>query len=207
MAVSDYTTVDELKIFRQTPSGDTSDDALIALLIPEVSRSIDDYCHRWFYPKTATMVYDFQESYYLMLRDDLQSVTTLNHANGTQTLTSQYYLLYPVMGPPYRWIERDQTYGLPFLWTNTPQQAISIVGVWGYLENGATPNRIGLACRLWLTYLLDELSHQGVRSTTIGDYSITYVTAIEMLKNGPPESVEKVLAYFVKRNFASNVKW
>ncbi len=206
MAADDYTSLSAYRIFREYDDDDTIDDALISSLIPGVSRAIDDHCHRWFWPKTATMVYDFQEPDYMMLRDDLESVSSIVHALN-ETLNSQYYLLYPNNGPPYRWIEINTNYGYNFRWVNTPQKAISITGVWGYLQAGATPSRITMACNSWINYLITVARNAGVKSKKTGDHEVTYAAALDYLRNGPPSEVAGYLAHFIKRTIGSNVKW
>lgn len=206
MSASDYTTLGLYRAFRQYSSDDTSDDELITYLIPTISRAIDAYCHRWFYPITDTRVYDFYETNRLMLRDDCMSINHIYHALNEE-LTSQYWFLYPVNGPPYRWIEINRHFGYRFRWVYTPQRAIQIDGVWGYLENDETPSRITLACQMWMNYLITLSRNAGVRSTSIGDYSVSYTAIAESLKNGPPTEAESLLKFYKKTTLGSNVKW
>lgn len=207
MAASDYTSLATFRSFHQYKSTNTKDDALISMLIEPVSREIDGYCHRQFWPETRTDLYDFQEVFKLMLREDLHSVTEITHGQG-EVLDPKYYILYPLMGPPYRWITINKHYGYGFRWTNTDQAAIAVTGIWGFLDKGGTtPSSITLACNAWINYLIQATKNAGVKSTSIGDYSVSFSAALDYLKNGPPNEVSGILARFKKANIASNVKW
>lgn len=203
MAVSDYTTIGNAKIVCGIPAGDTSRDELINYLIPKVSRHIDRYCKRFFYPKDATFRYDYQSEFKLWLRDDLNNLTEITNGDGTEMDISTMFL-YPVNGPPYQWVELNQSTGITFRWaTTTEQQCLSITGEWGYLEDGETPEPIQDACASWISYLLKVGKLAGVKSTTIGDFSTSYSNVLDYLKNGPPNESAFYLDGYVKRRFAT----
>jgi hypothetical protein len=207
VAVGDYTTLAGFRTFRQYKTANTKDDALISSLIAPVSREIDGYCHRHFYAKTETQTYDYQEQFKLHLRGDLHSLTSIVHGDN-ETLDSQYYILYPLFGPPYRWIVTNKHYGYGFRWVRTDQAAIQVTGVWGFLDSdGNTPTSIALACNAWISYLIQATKNAGVKSTSIGDYSVSYSAALDYLKNGPPNEVAGILARFKRTTIHSNVKW
>jgi hypothetical protein len=207
MAASDYTSLATYRSFRQYKTANTKDDALISMLIDPVSREIDGHCHRIFWPETRTDLYDYQEQFKLMLREDLFSVTAITHGDG-EVLNPMYYILYPLMGPPYRWITINRHYGYGFRWVRTDQAAISVTGMWGFLDKtGNIPSGITLACNAWINYLVQATKNAGIKSTSIGDYSVSYSAALDYLKNGPPNEVAGILARFKKVNIASNVKW
>ena len=189
MAITDYTSLSEAKIYSSIPVVDTSRDELITQIIPEVSRHIDTYCHRFFYPKTATTyIYDYQGESKLWLRDDLQTLTAVQNGDGT-ALDVSTLLLYPLNGPPYQWIEMNRSSGVTFRWTpTTNQRAITVTGTWGFLVNGATPPSITAACNAWISYLLKVGKLAGVKSTTIGDYTVSYSSVMDILRNGPPNA-------------------
>ena len=206
MAVSDYTTLANVKIVMGIPAGNTSQDDLINYLIPVVSRQIDDYCHRHFYPKTATEVYDYNDEWRLWLRGDLISVTEITNGDETE-LTSDHYFLYPNGGPPYGWIEINRSSGITFRFgATTDQQCISVEGSWGFLKDGSTPTQIANACTAWISYLVKLGKNAGVKSKTIGDYQIVYANTMDALGNGPPNEVSFYLDAFVKRRYGSNVR-
>jgi hypothetical protein len=197
---AEYTTVPKVKIQAGIDRDDTSQDAWIQSLIEPVSRAIDEHCHRWFYARTLTIPWDYQDPWKLMLWGrDLLSITTLTNGNGTAFSAGQYFL-YPTFGPPYRWIEIARNRGVLFNWSGTPQQAISIAGTWGYLEDGETPTRIQYAAAAWLSYLLKEGPDAGVRSKTIGDFSVSFGSLDEQLKE-PPGEVKNALGKFIMRDY------
>jgi hypothetical protein len=203
---SSYCTLADAKIAAEIPIDDTSRDSVIARLIPHVSRHIDTYCHRFFYPKTATEVYDYQGEWKLWLRGDLQSLTSITNGDGTLLDVSTIFK-YPMIGPPYQWLEINRSGSATFRWApTTNQQCISVVGSWGFLEDGETPENIVDGCTAWITYLLKVGKLAGVKSTTIGDYSVSYSSVLDVLRNGPPNEAGNYLDYYVKRRFATTNK-
>ena len=207
MATGDYTSLANLKDFCEIPASDTTRDIWLNTMIPVISRAIDRHCHRVFYPVTKSRVYDYQTSHKLFLKDDLQSCTQILHgASRAEVLPTSSYFLYPEIGPPYQWIEISESSTYVLRWsTPTPQQSIQVDGVWGYLENGSTPNGIGWACHAWINYLYKLGKNAGIQSTTIGDYTVSYNNVLAALNAGPPNEVAFVLDSFVRRsNFATN---
>lgn len=205
MSISDYSVIGDVKIVCGIPAGDTSRDDLINYLIPKVSRHIDRYCKRHFWPKTGSEVYDYQGEFKLWLRGDLQSLTSIVNGDGTtMDISTNKMFLYPLNGPPYQWIEMNVSSGITFRWTpTTDQQAITVTGVWGYLEDGDTPEPIKDACAEWIKYLLTVSKLAGVKSTTIGDFSTSYSNVLDYLKNGPPNEAAFYLDGYIKRRFAT----
>jgi len=120
---------------------DTDDDTLLLTCCQWARAQIDSICGRHFYPKIETITYDFVASYELTLDRDLIDITTLTNGDDS-TITSTYYKLYPSSGPPYAWIELDRAQGVIFSYSDTKQQCLSVLGVWGYDEiteaSGAT---------------------------------------------------------------------
>ncbi len=202
MAISDYAQIGDVKIVCGIPVGDTSRDDLINLLIPRVSRHIDRYCKRFFYPKTQTHKYDYQSEFKLWLRDDLHELTSITNGDG-EAMDISTMFLYPINGP-YQWIELNESTGITFRWApTTQQQCLSVTGEWGYLEDDDTPEPIKDACASWISYLLKVGKLAGVKSTTIGDYSTSYSNVLDYLKNGPPNESAFYLDGYVKRRFAT----
>lgn len=118
----------------------TGDDTLLLDCIEDASRALDGATHRHFYPKIATRYYDWQEQLCLEVDDgeDLLSITTLTTDNGDTTLTSdQYFLMcgesYNIQ--PYTRIKLNLDANVQFEFSNTPQQANAITGVWGYHDD------------------------------------------------------------------------
>lgn len=202
-SVAEYTTLAEVKTASSIPKEDLSRDELIAWLIPNVSRQIDRYCHRFFYAKTATQVYDYQGEYKLWLRWDLQSLTSIQNGDGTMFDITTLFK-YPIDGPPYQWIETNRASGITFRWSSTtPQQCIAVAGSWGYLEDGETPGPIANGCASWCKYVLQVAKLAGVKSKTIGDYSVSYSNVLDILRQGPPNEAGFYLDGYVKRRFAT----
>lgn len=192
MATGDYTDLTSLKQSLSIPDSDTTRDAWLARMITLTSRAIDKYCRRWFYAKTLSRIYDYQESRKLYFKADVQSITQILHGvNRAEVLDSSHYFLYPEVGPPYQWVEISEASTVVFRWsTLTPQQSIRVDGVFGYLEDGATPPIIAEACCAWIAYLRTANLSPGIKSKTIGDFSVSYNTAIESLASGPPNEVK-----------------
>lgn len=206
MAVSDYCTPEFVTAYRRSTDTNELSIELIARLIPIVSRAIDTYCRRHFYARTDTEVYDYQSPRRLMLRGDLLSVTQITNGDDS-VLPADSYLLYPLNGPPYRWIDLDTSVGMLFYVSGTRQRAISVTGSWGFLEDDGTPQPIQLACAAWCNYLSTVGKNAGIQSTTIGDYTESFGSLIESMRAGPPGEVASMLAYYRKRTIGSNLKW
>ncbi len=120
----------------------TEDDDWILTFCEWARAEIDHRTKRHFYPRVATRKYDFPGSLdCLWLDEELISLTTLTNGDSTE-ITSTYYKLYPYSGPPYWYIELDESQGVIFQYSTTRQQCISVAGVWGYDEitvaSGAT---------------------------------------------------------------------
>lgn len=121
---------------------DESDDAKLLTFCEWARAEIDHRTKRQFYPQIATRKYDYPGSLdCLWLDKELISLTTLTNGDATE-ITSTYYKLYPYSGPPYWYIELDESQGVIFQYSTTRQQCISVLGVWGYDEilvsSGAT---------------------------------------------------------------------
>lgn len=209
MAADDYATLAQVKLHLKIATDATFLDAWLNFIIPVVSRAIDDHCHRHFWAKTATRVFDYQSGKKLFFKADLHSVTEILHGvNTLEVLAASKYFLYPEIGPPYQWLEINESSNVQLQYSQfTQQQAISIRGVWGFLENGATPNRITWATCAWISYLHKLGANAGVKSKSIGDYSISYSSTLDYLRNGPPNEADGALGPFIRRsNIGSNLR-
>ncbi len=183
-----YTTVDAVRAFNQD---DEMSEALLALLIPAVSRAIDKYCRRMFYTVTATRLYDWTDAPAIRLRDDLVSLTGIT-CNDDTVIDIANLTLEPRIGPPYSRIAWNQGIGAAYAWSVTKTNALAIAGVWGYKAD--LPEDIGLACIAWVSDLyagsdsrgLDSVSGAGVRA------SLTKVS------EGPPPDVKGWLDHYRK---------
>lgn len=110
------------------------DDAQIDRAIASASRNIEGRLHRIFYPLLATRTFDWPQDskpWRLWLNQhELISVTTLT-AGGVAIAASDY-LLRPIDGPPYNSVEIDLSSSAAFSAGATHQDAISILGLFGY---------------------------------------------------------------------------
>lgn len=134
MTVSNlYITPADFLAWLSSTSTNTADDSVIASMIEEVSRYIDSYTARRFYPSIETHYYDIPNGRCIELGDDLLSVTTFSNGNG-DAITD--YILNSVNKPPYWEIKLKS--GTSTVWqfasTGNQEQVISLLGVWGYHE-------------------------------------------------------------------------
>lgn len=206
MADSDYTTLEHLKEYCVIPATSTSRDAWLTRMIPATSRAIDRYCRRFFWAKTTSRIYDYQESRKLYLKSDWNEITEILHGQGrAEVFDLAHLFFYPEIGPPYQWIEVSEASTIVFRWSSlTAQQAIKVTGVQGYLEDDATPPMIEAACCAWINYIrASGGENASVQSTTIGDYTISYFQAMQMLAQGPPAEAKSFLDPYVAPRFGS----
>jgi hypothetical protein len=122
----------------QNATGSTErTDALVDRAIAAASRTIDAETRRRFYPETGTRVFDWpapQTSTAWRLWLDHHSIVSLTSLTiaGTAATVSEFNLEPANDGPPYDRIETDLATSAAWSAGTTHQQAISIVGVWGY---------------------------------------------------------------------------
>ena len=99
----------------------------------------------------------------LKLDDDLLTVTTLTNGDGT-VLTSTYYNLVPKNSSPYYAISLKEAAG--YIWeadtSGNYENAISIVGTWGYAS--AAPDDIKEVCLEVAHNIYQRRSGQGTDS-------------------------------------------
>jgi len=136
VAINLYATVDDLKT-RLGLSG-TSSDALLLDLLEAASRAIDDDCHRHFFSETATRYFAGSKSAYLLLPDDLLSVTTLAaDSGGDRTWTGETWTegtdfqMWPDGVWPKTQLRELGDYGGSYSWS-ADAEYLKLVGVWGY---------------------------------------------------------------------------
>lgn len=126
-----------IKSFIFADTSVTDKDNRIDKLIARASAWIENYTGRHFFPWTGTKEFDFQRSTKLILGDDLVSVTTLAHGDGTDTIDSGDYFLYPLNAAddnkPYTSIEILVSDDF-LTYDDSKQSAIQITGKWGYCE-------------------------------------------------------------------------
>lgn len=186
-----YTDLDSVKIYLGLSDDDESADARLEGFIASASRAIDLFCRRRFYAYDETRVFDASalqtvssERVYgsmrywndtarkLWLDRDLISVEEFLNGDQSEILNADY-LLYPLNGPPYRWIELRLDRGRLLYWQNTPQAAFSVQGTWGYV----TPESeqiVPLATKMWAAIMFQTAQNPGVQSTSIGSFSVSF---------------------------------
>jgi hypothetical protein len=105
--------------------------------IESASRNTESLCHRIFYPRIATKNFDWPNNQRAVPgrlwldQHDLISVTTLS-SGGTVISSSNFNLEPNTDGPPYSRLELDTSTSASFGGGSTPQQDISITGLWGW---------------------------------------------------------------------------
>lgn len=231
--MGNYVSVDDVKVFASIT--DTSFDIRLALLIPVVEIAVETHCRRWFYAKTQTRRYDAQnytrtlygrlpdshDAKYvesrsgkkLWLDADLISLTTLMNGNDTEIPTTEVFL-YPLQGPPYRWIEIKEHSTYSFTYVNTPQSAFAVTGEWGDTR-ASSVELVKLACKAWVAMLLDDDLGKGIQSKSIGDFSVSYdlQQTSHMTPEGhqvlrPPRDISLLLESIIYRDIAAaGVNW
>ena len=133
-----YIKTSDFKAWQRTTSTDAADDAVIDDMIEQVSRFIDSFTGRHFFPTIQARLYnipafqDFNRNT-IMLDDDLLSLTTLLNGDGTTIASSEYVLLSANYTPYWAVKLRDTT---SISWqpnaTGSGEQVLSVAGTWGY---------------------------------------------------------------------------
>lgn len=136
-----YTTLESVKNdidFKET----ARNDAVVRRAIEGASRSVEGLMLRVFYPQVDTRSFDWPSefdgtSYRLWLdENELISVTTLT--SGSDTIAASDYILYPNAGPPFNRVELKQSGSASFGQGETPQNDVTITGLFGYSNDEET---------------------------------------------------------------------
>lgn len=131
----DLVTLDYVRQHRRLQTTETEDNALLQSLISEASAEFQRQIDRVCMPYTATHTFDYQAPYKLDLRGyDLCAVTTLTNGDGAAVSSGNYALRSPNVYPKWR-VEITANASVTFTWDDTPQEAISVAGIWGYVPN------------------------------------------------------------------------
>lgn len=136
-----YATLAEYKDYvtarGQTHTTDTTDDAVIELLLKSVSAFFDDQTQRNFYPRMETRYYDVPmnqaDGRALALDGDLLEVITVVNGDGV-TIPSTEYTLRPKNITPHSFIRlKDNS---TYIWASDGagdlHDVIEVTGIWGY---------------------------------------------------------------------------
>jgi hypothetical protein len=141
---NEYATLAQFKALPSITSSDSTDDALISVILTRASREIDSYCggRRFFKTATETRRYNTPSSAQLDLDDDLLALTTLTNGDASVIAASNYFLD-PVNDLPYHMITLKRSSGLVFMLDSggNYEQAITVLGDWGYVDRSASDAR------------------------------------------------------------------
>lgn len=133
-----YATREDLRVALSSAST-ARNDAQLDRALDAGSRSVEDLCNRTFWPVVASRSWDWPNRQYarawrLWLDDsDLISLTSLTA--GGDTIPVDDVILQPNRtGPPYRRLEIRLSSSSAFAAGDTPQEAITAVGLWGFCD-------------------------------------------------------------------------
>lgn len=157
--------------------------AQIDQAIDSASDDVDGWLNRHKHglaPRTATRYFDwpqrFSRAHRLWLdENELISVTTLT-AGGTVIVAADYFLEPVNSGPPYTYVEIDQSSSAAFASGDTTQRAISILGVFGINNDQKAAGSLENAIADATTTAVDV-----TRSDVIGVGSVITVESERML--------------------------
>lgn len=134
--MNEYATLKEFKVYAGVSKDNTDHDALIRDILTWSSRQMDRITRRFFYEMTQTRKFDCPTATFrdLMFDWPLLSLTTLTNGNAA-TIGSTNYFLYPDPNTePFLWLELRDDSGIVWEYSTTPQQAIQVLGEWGWHE-------------------------------------------------------------------------
>lgn len=127
---------------------EASDDGVILEHIEEASRALDDACgSRKFYPRLATLNFNYLDPFCLVLDQDLLSITTLTTSNdggsGTEVTSSQYWLQCGESNniQPYDRVVINRSTTAEFDYVTTPYKSQQVLGVWGFHDDYSNAHR------------------------------------------------------------------
>lgn len=135
------------------------------------ARQIHGLLHRHFYPDTKTVLFDQPDGANLWLYELELSAAPTQILSGGATMTAGVdVFLRPKSGPPYRYLEVSS--GGTVFWqsTNTPQNAISITGDYGYPTSPLVAGTLGLTVSAGATTIvLNDSGAVGVGALVLID--------------------------------------
>lgn len=122
---------------------DALDSAETARNNAQVDRAIDDatdaihgLCHRVFYPELRTMTWDWPNSqsptFNRLWLDDNELIELISAESGGVTIPTGNLLLRPDSGPPFTYVETDNSSSAAFAAGATTQRAVSFYGLFGF---------------------------------------------------------------------------
>jgi hypothetical protein len=140
--LADYCTLAQVRKYTDFKVvANTDDDALIEQLITAASKRIDEYTGRTFTEATETREFDAVrdvQGQRLWMDTDLLAVTSITNGDGTAIVASDY-VLEPSNSAPKFAIKLLASSGESWTYDTDPEQAISVVGEWGYMAGTIAP--------------------------------------------------------------------
>lgn len=188
-----YATLADLRAYLGIAAADTGDDVILAGLLERAEDLIDAWCGWGFEAKTATRYYDplvdvdRWDALLLHLDYPLLTLTTLTNGDA-DVITSAEYYLEPTNETPKWAIRLRSSTGLSWTYEDDSQQAISVLGTWGY---SPTPDGvIQQASIRWAGYMYRQ------RDSQVFDVTAQPAEGILTIPQGIPRDVERMLASY-----------
>lgn len=171
----------------------SNDDALIADLLLSAQKFLELETDKVFDVSTPTTRYftygedTSRDGLILHLDTFLISVTTLTNGDGT-VITSGNYKLFPLNRTPYSQIRLLASSGYAWTYTDDPEGAIAVNGLWGW---SATPDDS-------IKQLMKRLTGFLYRQKDAQAYDLTGFSEIGQIrvKHKLPEDIEKMIEYY-----------
>jgi len=189
--LGDYTTVEQVKI--ELGSSRSSDDSVIEGFIRQASRRIDAACHRHFYGTLLTRYYnpisDLMDYQTLLVSEDLAEVTEILLDDGT-TIPDTEYVLIPTNNPPYHGIRLKRASSYYWDYTQNPENAVAITGIWGYVSGSMPPDIIQYAAVQIAKWLYARRNTMFEQVGTDSNYTVP---------TGLPSDIDVLLRTYKKR--------
>jgi hypothetical protein len=187
-----YATLAQLRTYLKLGASETGDDALLTDLLARAQAMIDHACARTFEQSgDTTRYFDARrdvDGAMLYLDTDLAQITSVTNGDGA-TIASNQYATEPRNTTPYYALAIKQNQNVAWTWSDTPENAIAIVGRWAY--SVTAPADITHACiRLaaWL-YRQKDSNADIDRPLVTGD-------GVMILPSAMPKDVLEILAPF-----------
>lgn len=131
-----YVTPTEVRRLLGTQAQATNDDDILMFFCDNISRRIEQYCNRRFFIYRQSIKMDWRASYVLYAPEDLYNIVTLTNGDGNvipaTSGSTQVIYYYPSQEYPKYKIELSIISGVVFLYTGTPQQAITMDAWYGF---------------------------------------------------------------------------
>lgn len=190
-ATTSYATVAELKTYLGISTA--TDDTLLADILTRTKAAIDAYTGRTFLVSADTTKYldacKDVDGRTLLLRSDCCGVTTVTNGD-TIVISSTYYVTEPRNQTPYYGLTLKSSSGYTWTWNDDPENAITILGKWGYSET--PPADIVQACLEWAKQMYRGKDSQTIEAAYAEQGLVT-------VQPGIPKAVKVLLDPYRKR--------